>query len=636
MPVTASLPEIDLDSIDISLLYGLLRGIKPDPFLKVSEWADTFRTLPPTVAEPGPFRTSRTPYLREIMDKLSVADPAQKIIFKKCSQIGATESGNNWLGYIIDIAPASTLYIMPTDSMMKKTSKTRIGPMIKDSERLSKKIKPARSREGGNTILEKEFEGGMVNMVGANSPVGLSSTPVRYVYADEVDRYPLDVGGEGDVIGLAETRTVSFGARKKIFITSTPTLDGSSIIDSEFEKTGQRYFNVPCPHCAAMQVLKFDQLRYEEGKFDDVKYECEHCKEGIAERFKAKMLQNGQWAPEFPEKEDGITFGYHLNALYSPPGWYSWAQMAREYEAAQNNLPKLIVFTNTKMGDVYKNAGDQPDWQQLYNKREQYPLNRPDNSVVFITAGVDIQKDRIELEVVGWGKGKQSWSIDYRVLPGNTDTSDAPVWESLSKVLDEGFIREDGAVLQIRYMAVDTGYNTSIVYDFCRKYSGRVLPIKGQENQNLMVTPPRTVDTSRAGKKIKGIKIWNVGTSMIKTEIYGWLKLQQKEDGTYPYGYCHFPQYDSHFFKSLASEKLERKVDKKGYTVYTWVKKFERNEALDCRVYARAAAYVLGIDRLKADAWDKALIDTQDLIPEKSGEIKQPKAKTKRKSDYWN
>ena len=625
-----------LQDVDTSLIAGFLRGIRPDPMLTVSEWSDQFRILPQTVAEPGPFRTSRTPYLKEIMDKLSIKDPAQRIIFKKSSQIGATESANNWLGYIIDIAPASTLYVMPTDAMMKKTSKTRIAPMIKDSDRLSAKIKPSKSREGGNTILEKEFEGGMVTMVGANSPVGLSSTPVRFVYADEVDRYPLDVGGEGDVISLAETRTVSFGARRKVFITSTPTLEGASIIDSEFEKTGQRYFYVPCPFCGSMQDLKFENLIYEEGKYDNVRYQCKHCGDLIEERHKPKMLANGEWTPLYPEKEDGVTFGYFINALYSPYGWYSWSQMGKEHDSAQNNLPKLIVFTNTKLGEVFKAAGDQPDWQLLYNRRENYKLNCPNNKVVYLTAGVDIQKDRIEVQIVGWGKGKENWSIDYRVISGSTDTTESTVWDELGYILDEGFIREDGAVLHIRYMAVDTGYNTSIVYDFCRRYPGKVIPVKGQDNQSLMVSPPRTVDTSRNGKKIKGVKVWNVGVSMIKTELYGWLKLSPKEDGSYPYGFCHFPEYDTHFFRGLSAEKLERKTNKKGFTVYSWIKKYDRNEPLDTFIYARAAANVLGLDRLKSNDWDKLLLETQDLIQHKElPPVEQPKKK-KTSDDYWS
>jgi phage terminase large subunit GpA-like protein len=635
--VVATRADIDLKLTpdEARLIEGLLRGLKPDPLLTVSQWADEFRILPDFSASPGPFRVRKTPYLQEIMDKLSVSDPAQNIVFKKCSQIGGTETGNNWLGYIIDIAPSAMLYIMPTDTMMKLTSKTRIQPMINETPALQRKIKPSRSRDSGNTIMTKEFEGGFVNMVGANSPNGLSSLPVRYVYFDETDRYPGNVKGEGDVISLGETRTSTFGARKKVFKTSTPTLKGSSIIAKAYEATGQREFYVPCPHCASLQVLRFERLRYEVGKYDNVTYECEHCNEQIHERHKTRMLENGTWIARFPDKEDGITFGYHINALYSPYGWYSWGQMAKDYEEALTDLPKMIAFTNTKKGEEYEAEGDAPQWEVLYSKASpDIKVGTPSEHVVFITVGVDIQKDRIELEIVGWGKGKQSWSIDYRVLVGSTDSETNEVWNSLSLVLDESFTREDGAVLPVHLMAVDTGYNTSVVYDFCRRHPGRVIPIKGQDKQSMIVSPPRAVDTSRAGKKINGVKVWNVGVSMVKTQLYGWLKLFRNEDGTYPNGYCHFPQYDSHYFKGLASEKLTSATDKKGYTTYVWNKHFERNEPLDCRVYARAAANVLNIDRFTDEAWDKLWLDTKDQVPAVQQAVE---AKPKKKaSSFWN
>ena len=273
------------------LIGGWLNGLMPDPVMTVSEWADTYRKLPETNAEPGQFKTSRTPYVKEIIDKLSVTDKAQKIIWKKSSQVAATESGNNWLGYTMHISPSAMLYIMPTDTQMKLTSKTRIQKMIDATPVLREKIKSSRSRDSGNTMMTKEFMGGFVNMTGANSPVGLSSLPVQKVYCDEVDRYPADVCGEGDVISLAETRTSTFGDRRKMFITSTPTRKGESIIDKEFEKTGQRHWHVPCPHCGSYQKLLFEQLRYVKGDYlNSTKYECVHCKEPIQERYKTKML----------------------------------------------------------------------------------------------------------------------------------------------------------------------------------------------------------------------------------------------------------------------------------------------------------------------------------------------------------
>lgn len=616
--------------INYELIAGFLRGIKPDPVITVSEWANTYRILPISSAEPGNFRVERTPYMKEIMDRLSVTDPTQKIVFKKSAQVGATETGNNWLGYVIDIAPSPMLYIMPTDAMVKSTSKKRIQPMIEATPRLQTKIKPNKAKDSGNTILEKFFEGGSVTMVGANSPVGLASAAIRYVYLDEVDRYPMDVQGEGSAINLAETRTITFGARKKIFITSTPTRKNQSAIDAEFEKTNQHYYHVPCPHCGALQTLKFEQLRYEVGKWDETKYECEHCKKLIHERYKTEMFKAGQWIAKHPDKFDGITHGYFINALYSPYGWYSWGQMAKEYEDSAGDIPKRITWINTKKGECYEHEGDSPQWEILYAQRQTYKRNTCKANVAFITAGVDVQADRLEVEVVGWMKGKQSQSIDYRIILG--DTSSDVTWKQLELLFSEIFVREDGVQMQLSMMAVDTGYNTTHVYDFCAKHAatGKVIPIKGDDNIAMIFSAPKPVTVTRQGQKIGSVKVFRLGVSLIKSELYGWLK-QVPKDGEHPNGFCLFPQYDETYFRGLTAEKLESKTNAKGFTQMQWVKHYKRNEPLDCRVYARGAAAIYGMDLLQNEHWDK-LVMSAGPKPEKSNSD-QPKKK--RRSDFW-
>lgn len=616
---------------DTTIIDGFLRSLKPEPIIPLDQWADAKRILPPSSAAPGPFRTDKTPYMREIMQKLSITDPAQTIIFKKSAQVGATETGNNWVGYVIDVTPAPMLYVMPTDAMMKSTSKKRIQPMIDSTPCLKEKIKPNKAKDSGNTIQEKTFEGGSLTMVGANSPVGLASNAIRFVYLDEVDRYPMDVSGEGSAIDLADTRTITFGARKKKFISSTPTRKGQSAIDAEFDKTDQRYFHVPCPLCGVAQDLKFEQLRYEVGKYDQTKYECQHCKQLIPERFKTQMLAGGVWVPKFPERSDGTTFGYFINALYSPYGWYSWGQMAKEYEDSAGNIPKRITWINTKKGECYEHEGDSPEWERLYALRTPAKPNthiRAD--VAFLTAGVDIQGDRIELEVVGWMKGKRSQSVDYRILLGST--SEEAVWLQLEAVLNEVFLREDGAQMQIMMMAVDSGYNTSEVYAFCARHagSGRVVPVKGDDNLAMYYSAPRPVQVTRNGQKIGGVKVFKLGVSMIKSELYGWLK-QMPKDQEYPKGYCFFPQYDEHYFRGITAEKMERVTNKKGQTVFQWVKKYKRNEALDCRVYARGAASLYGMDLLSDVHWDKLVMTAGPVAAKGSGSKKEKR----RPSSYW-
>lgn len=615
-----------------SPIAAFLRGIKPDPRLTVSEWAEQFRILPPESAEPGRFKMSRTPYMREIADRLSAHDPAQRIIFKKSSQVAGTETGNNWLGYVIDIAPSSFLYVMPTDALMKQTSKTRIDKMIDSSPTIRAKIKPARAKDSKNTIQLKEFEGGFFLGVGANSPVGLASTPVRNVYMDEMDRYPMDVGGEGSAASLAETRTSTFGSRRKIFYTSTPTLEGASAIDNLFKTTDQRRYHVPCPHCGGAQHLVFEQLRYDKSKIRtadfNVQYECIHCRQLIAERHKTQMLAAGEWIATIPDHNNLFIYGYHINALYSPYGWYSWADMAREFEAAQSEIPKLVAFTNTKLGETFNLKGEKPDWELLWSKRETYTKNKPFADVAFITCGVDVQADRLELEIVGWIKGKRSQSIDFRILFG--DTTQQPVWDQLEAVLNETFIREDDCIMKISKMAIDTGYNTQHVYNFCRKHSSSiVIPVKGQANQIIMVSHPKVVDRSEKGKAIGRVKIFNIGVSIIKSEIYGWLKLAKNNDESYPAGYCHFPMYDEAHFKSLTAEEFKQTTNKKGEAIYQWVVKYPRNEKLDCRVYARAASAVMGMDRYTDDYWQKMQFSY------KKEEKTTEKPKKIRRTDFW-
>lgn len=632
------MPEL-ADDIDLSVIKGFYTGLAPDAVMSVAEWADQKRILPETSAEPGKFRTSRTPYAREIMEKLSVSDPAQKIVMKKGSQVGATEIGNNWVGYSIDVAPAPFLYIMPTDTMMKKTSKQRIEKMIESTPELRAKVSRSKGKDSGNTLMYKEFPGGFLSMVGANSPVGLSSTPAKNIYGDEIDRYPESVGGEGSAVDLAETRTATFGNRRKMLLTSTPTKKGASQIDNEFEKTGQRYFHVPCPHCNAYQVLVIEQLRYEVGKYQAVTYECLECNKTIEERHKTRMLNAGKWVAKYPEKEDGYTFGYHLSAMYSPYGMYSWGRMAKDYEESKNDIPKKIVFINTKLGECYEaDQGDKPDWEALYERAEKYDLNRPFSSVTIITAGVDVQADRLEIEIVGWMKGKRSQQIDYRVLYG--DTAQSAVWDDLEKILNETWIRDgDKAVLPLRLMAVDTGYNTEKVYSFTRKHSiSRVIPIKGRENLDTYVAAPKAVDIVKAGKKIGKVKVWGIGVSMIKSELYGFLKSKiDLETGEIPDGYCHFPHRDTNYFRGITAEEIILTKNKRGYDVVVWMKKYKRNEPLDCRVYARAAAYVLGMDRWTDSRWAQ---EQYAYVPERDEAVPvapSPKNQVpaKKKSKFW-
>jgi len=634
-----------------SLISGFFDGLRPEPRLTVSEWADKNRYLDSKAsAEPGLYKTSRTPYIKEIADTLSVTSIVKYVVVMKGAQVGLTELGNNWMGYIIDCAPGPILSVQPTVGMMERNSKMRIAPMIEASPTLRKKIKSPRSRDSGNTIGQKEFPGGVLIMTGAESAVGLRSMPARYVMADECDAYPGDVEGEGSPMSLMEKRTSTF-SNKKFLKISTPTIQGQSIIEQEFLLTDQRYFHVPCPHCGCEQHLKFDRLKWTKGNYERVVYSCEHCEEEIEERYKGEMLTNGYWKATAPGNTKAYTVGYHVSALYSPPGWKSWAEIAEEWDNAQGDDNKLKSFYNTVLGQTWKVKTEAPEWEKLYERAEDYLLNKPFKEVAIITAGVDVQADRIELEIVGWMEGRKTQQIDYRVLMG--DTAKKEVWNELDKIVNEQFEREDGVNIGIRLIAIDSGYNSAQVYKWAKKFGfARVVCIKGQEKLQNYFSPPRVVDTTKHGKKIGKQKVWHVGVNHIKTETYGFFRQTiDPETNVVPEGYCYFPKREPHYFRGITAEAVQILRDKKsGFLKYQWVKKYERNEPLDCRVYARAAAAIVGIDNWKPDRWQRegqlnlshAEIKPQaeetatPQVPIKQvvKKINKPK-QPKKKSSYW-
>jgi phage terminase large subunit GpA-like protein len=580
-------------------------GARPDPLLTVSEWADQYRVLSTRAsAEPGPWRTERTPYLKEIMDCLSPSSPVERVVFMKGAQVGATECGNNWIGYVIHQAPGPMMAVQPTVEMAKRNSKQRIDPLIEESEVLRKLVRDPRSRDSGNTVLAKEFPGGVLVMTGANSAVGLRSMAARYLFLDEIDGYPGDVDDEGDPIQLVAARARTF-ARRKIYLVSTPKITGLSRIEAAFEESDQRRYWVPCPVCGEYQTLKFAQLTWPKGKPKQAVYVCEHCSARIENHQKHTMLARGEWRPS--AVGDGRTAGFWLSSLYSPVGWFSWADAAEMFEKARKNPTLLQVFVNTVLGETWAEAGDAPDWQRLYDRRENYRLGTVPAGGLFLAAGCDVQRDRLEIALVAWGRNRENWLTDYVVLDG--DTSRPEVWDRLTDLLNTTYPHACGARLGIVRMAVDSGFATQQVYAWAREQGpGRVLVTKGYETGSAPIGQPSAVEVTLDGRKIKrGVKVWPVATGMLKSELYGWLKLERptEESKPYPPGYCHFPQLPEEFFKQLTAEQLVPKVVK-GYRKLEWVKTRERNEALDTYVLCRAAATQFGMDRFGERHW-KAL-----------------------------
>ena len=426
-------------------------GLTPDPLLTVSEWAQQHRVLTSRAsAEPGRYRIARTPYMRDILDALSPADPCRRVVFMKAAQVGATEGGNNWIGYVIHQAPGPMLAVQPTVELAKRNSRQRIDPLIDESAALRERVRPARSRDSGNTMLSKEFPGGILIMTGANSAVGLRSIPARYILLDEVDAYPASADEEGDPVTLAEARSLTFAHRRKVLLISTPTVKGFSRIEREYEASDQRRYFVPCPHCGHRQWLEFERLRWKKGKPETAVYHCKSCDEPIAEHHKTAMLAAGVWRAT-AEADDPATIGFHLSALYSPPGWKSWADIARDKEAAKGSDEAERAFRNTVLGETWVETGEAPDWQVLYDRRERWAPGTVLKGGLFLTAGADVQKDRIEVDVWAWGRGLESWLIEHIVIEGGPERAEP--WTALDQLLSQTWSHENGVALALAKLA---------------------------------------------------------------------------------------------------------------------------------------------------------------------------------------
>jgi phage terminase large subunit GpA-like protein len=598
-------PQFDSTSIPKfdgfeELTAAFADGIAPEPELSVWEWADENRQLTSLSSpEPGRWKTDRVPFAREIMDCLSVHHPAEKVVFMKGSQVSGTECGLNWIGYSIAHSPGPMLYVLPDLDVARKVSKQRIAPMIAANKSLRAKVSDSTDRgsdnAAGNTMLQKNFPGGMLIMIGAKSEAALRSMPIRRVFLDEVDGYDDEAEGAGDPIFLAEQRTKNFGRKKKIFIVSTPLEAGTSHIEAEFEASDQRKYHVPCPRCMEKQELIFVNLKWTWGSPETAHYICKECSEPIFEWHKTKMLDGGEWIADRPGSKIA---GFHLSSLYSPVGWMSWAEIATAWEGAQGKPAKLKTFTNQILGLPYAEREEAPEWENIFRSREHYPAQIVPNGAFVLTAGVDVQKNRLEVSVWGWGRRRESWLVDHQVFEGDPD--DGGVWGELEVYLAQSFETESGKTLALAGIAVDSSDKTNTVYSWVLKMRDkRIYAIKGASDFHAPETHSKTQAPNR--KRKRRITLWTLGVSKLKSQFYRDLKQIPTEDNPYPAGVVHLTDAvaDQEFVEQLTAESVRK--DKKGKL--SWGKDRERNEALDCRIYARAAAIIEGIDSWKEDTW---------------------------------
>lgn len=572
--------------------------------------------------------------MRGIMDAFN--EPlTEEIVVVKPTQVGYTAMLGNLVGYCIDREPCPILFLMPTEKVAEEWSKHRLEPMLRDTEKLRGKIKDRRSRDSKNTIFSKSFPGGRLAIIGANAPANLASRPIRVVICDETDRYPLSAGEEGDPMSLASKRQETFWNRKTVK-GSSPTVKGKSVIERDYQRSDKRRYFVPCPHCGESQTLRWEQVKWDKEtdaagktvvhKPETAAYQCEHC--GTlwtdAERWRAVAeapSKGGGWMATAPFT--GIA-GFHLNQLYS--SWVKLSKVVTEFLTANGKLPgtfkdpeKIKVFVNTVLAETWDEEGETVDASKIDSRGEPYgPLDMPD-APLFATAGVDVQADRLEVQVWAWGSGEEVWAADYKILRG--DPAQRRVWDDLDELLKRPLRKMSGGLIRIQAACIDTGgHHGAEVYAFCARpgmRQRRVFPIKGAAG-NLPVWPVRHSLTK--DKRM----VWLLGVDTAKDSIYGRLKLRPKAAGEPNYGFIHFPlarpeagteAFDADYYAQLTSEKVVTVRDKKGKLRREFtLPEGKRNEALDTAAYALAARLSVAHLRIRSRApeLDAALAAAED------------------------
>lgn len=574
-----------------ALWESVIGGLKPQPRLTLSEWADEYAYLSPeNSAEPGPWATIG--YQRGMMD--AVTDPTiERITVKKSARVGYTKIVDHVIAYHMHQDPCPIMVVQPTIEDAKGYSSDEIDPMLRDTKALRGLVPPNTRRNSGNTQSRKKFPGGVLLLIGANSPRGFRRVTIRVIVFDEVDGYPAEgAGKEGDQIALGIKRTETYWNRK-IILGSTPTIKGVSRIDDSYERSDKREYRVPCPHCDEPQALKFPNLKWdrdEEGNPlpDTAHFVCEHNGCVIEEDHKAWMIEEADrrqregvpgygWVATAPFRGHA---GFHIWTAYSLFPNAKWSNIAEEFLAAtRSGKPdQLQVFVNTVLGETWEDTGERVDAEGLTGRREDYEV--APWGVAAVTAGVDVQADRIEVEKVGFGLADQTWGLGKWVLWG--DPTGPDIWRALDELLKEPVPHESGAMLPVLSAAVDSGYLTQTVARWCHpRWGRRVYAVKGNAGPGRPLWPKKPT-------KIKGgMRIFSIGVDSGKETVYGSLRVT---DPAAP-GYCHFNmRYDADHFEQLTAEEVHREI-KNGLPVRAWKLRPGklRNEALDIRVYAHAA-----------------------------------------------
>jgi phage terminase large subunit GpA-like protein len=581
----------------------------PPPVLSVSQWADRHRVLSSkSSAEPGRYETDRIPYLRAIQDTLGDVVSGE-VIVAKSAQVGLSTVSENYIGYVIDQDPSGILVVWPTEKALRNWSTLRLQELIDLTPELARRFPHSGRRSSDDAIERKIFPGGYLAALSAKSTADLRSFSARRATGEEIDEWDPDVSEQGDPLELLRARIRTFW-NGKLFLISTPTRARASRIWSELETSSWNEFWVPCPHCDDYQTLRWiDEEKFGHPKpgtyrllFErdaggelipgTCRYVCDSCGCEIEERHRSGMLERGEWRPRFPDRQPRKT-GYHVNTLYSP--LVSWDKFAEAFIGAVKDPAKMITFVNTWQGLPYEEDTESLDQHFLKRRATTFPRGRTAEEIVLprgvglLTAGVDVQGDRLELFLWGWGAGERAWVYDWRQLDGDPARPD--VWRELDELLLQAWPHEDGAQLHVAAAAIDAGYLTEQVWKFCHARTRRkIIATVGRDGRGrkLIEAPsPDRLKRSKATKKPMHV----IGVDTGKDMLFARLRIT---DATQP-GYIHFSDaLDPAFYEQLTAEQLVTKYIRKR-PVRVWeLKRGHRNEALDGAILNLAALYFLG------------------------------------------
>lgn len=552
--------------------------------MNVAEWAEAHRYLGRGVSpEAGKFRCDRLPYQREPMESFTDETVGETVLMWG-AQMGKTELLLNAIGFYIHMNPSPMLAVYPTLDTARKWSTKKLAMMLRETPVLRGQVKDPRSRDSGNTVLSKDFAGGFLVVAGSNSPASLRQISTRVVLQDEIDSYEASAGTEGDPCMLADARASNFHDATLIKA-STPTIKNASRIEKYFEDSDQRYWYCPCPHCKTFHKLEWSQVTWPDDKTSEAVYVCKHCNEDIEDADRIKMILAGEWRATYPDRRSR---GYHLNGLYRIMG------KKRQYknylhEFAENFLTAktsgkqmLKVWVNTFLAETWEDEGDKVESEPLLARCELYGGDMLPEGVLVLTAAVDVQENRLEVEVLGHAADGESWGVEYKVLAGSPEQRG--VWDVLDKCLAKTWNHPAGSVMKIAATAIDSGYATSKVYEYARARSAnRVYAVKGSPVRGAPPIHKRSIKNAR-------VLLWTLGTGAIKDTLFA--RLQIEDVGA---GFQHFPNgygYDEEYFKQLTAEEVRTKYQN-GFAIRYYRKIRPRNEALDVRVYNMAALEIL-------------------------------------------